>query len=218
MSLKQPLRIAERMILVEGWDCKVFVETLIAHMGLAGGVSVIDIDAVPGEEAPPSVHDFGGIKQLRIELQALVNRPEFPQIRRIAIVRDAETAQGSAWQSVRQAIASTKLTPPSGPELFGTGDPAVGVFFLPGGQAPGMLESLCWRTVPEQTARCVETFLDCVGVEPGDDHKRNKPRMAAWLATRPAKSYLNLSRALTGRHIPLDHDAFGDVRSFLARL
>jgi hypothetical protein len=206
-------------LLVEGRDTQVFVERLLAHLGLRNDFNTIAFDAVAGEDEPPQVADFGGVSQLRATLKVVANDPAFGMVRDIAIVRDAEGSAVAAWQSVQSAITAAGLVPPVAAGAYGGGTPRVGVFLLPGGARGGMLETLCWDALREQAvAQCVDPFLAAASDKGADIRNQDKSRMAAWLSTRMGSKYLDLERALQNNHVPLDHEAFAHVRSFLAGL
>ena len=70
----------EILLLVEGKDARNFFDTLREHLELA------DV----------RVRDFGGVRQLRPYLAGLVSAPGFRNVRRLGIVRDAETSDDPA--------------------------------------------------------------------------------------------------------------------------
>ena len=58
---------------------------------------------------------------------------------------------------------------PDKPASFISGSPGIGAFVIPGGNNPGMLESLCLSTVESGESKslleCVDSFMDCVKKE-----------------------------------------------------
>lgn len=86
-------------LLVEGNDQRNFFEAMVERLKL------LDVQ----------VRDFGGVTELRRYLAAFVNEPGFRQVRRIGIVRDAETSAEGAFASVRSSLENAAFPFPTSP-------------------------------------------------------------------------------------------------------
>src|SRR3989338_5125115 len=133
-GLQQPLKPLQ--FLVEGQDTKVVVECVLAFLG---------IDA--------QVVDFGGRTELRSFLRTWAALPGFHQTSVLGVIRDAEDDAMGAFQSAADALTNARLPRPTGHATFATGRPRTGVFVLPDGQRPGMLEDLCVDALPNAAIR-----------------------------------------------------------------
>lgn len=188
-----------RQLLVEGKDAKDFFEALVGKLGLDGF----------------QVHNFGGIKEMRKFLKGFCAAPGFPCVRSIGVVRDAESSHQSAFQSVCDAIKNLGFATPRSPESGTGGKPSWSVLILPDASTPGMLESLCLRSIDEQPVmQCIRKYFACiaeVGVTPKN---AAKAYACAFLASCPEPKP-SVGIAAKAGYWPLDHPAFDHVRRFL---
>ena len=201
----------EILLLVEGKDARNFFDTLREHLELA------DV----------RVRDFGGVGQLRPYLAGLVSTPGFRNVRRLGIVRDAETPDDPAgtaeraFQSMRSALDNAGLPVPARPAQFtdpDAGGPAVAVLILPGGDREGMLETLLCETFAGTTVdRCIADFFRCVKRSDESIHRPDKARAHAYLATKP-DPHVSVGVAARKGYWDLDHAALDGVRGFLTSL
>ena len=157
-------------LLVEGNDQRNFFEALAEHWNLP------DVQ----------IRNFGGVNELRRYLAALVNVAHFSSVRRIGIVRDAETSAASAFQSVQSALRNAGLAVPDQPATLVPGKPNVSVLVLPDGADSGMLETLLCETFAGTPAdRCIDELFVCVSrVLPSGTKRPEKARCHVWLATK----------------------------------
>ncbi|MXZ72405.1 MAG: hypothetical protein F4Z04_13005 [Acidobacteria bacterium] len=203
-------------VLVEGNDARNFFNALVAHMEVVG----------------VQVQNFGGVNELRGFLSAFVKAPDFATVTSIGIVRDADRTAAEphaggiednlaarAFQSVQDSLTHVALPVPERPGVPAAGEHrTVRVLVLPGGDDPGMLETLLCRTFSGTPIdRCVEAFLRCVGESGHPVQRRDKARAHAWLATRP-EPYVSVGVAAQKGYWALDHDALRGVRDFLRSL
>ena len=87
---------AEIRLLVEGNDQRNFFKALTKHL------------SVPNIR----IQNFGGVDELREFLSGFAGIPNFAKVRRMGIVRHAETSANSAFRSVRSALRNTHLPAP----------------------------------------------------------------------------------------------------------
>ena len=202
--MARPTRIEKpTQLLVEGKDQQNFFGAFIERLEL---------------QNRPQIQDFGGVNELRGFLRSFVRTSGFDMVESIGIVRDAEESEAAARQSVEDSLRNADLPVPGDDEGPG-GGPAVHMLILPGGEEPGMLETLLYRSVVDDPVnRCIDEFFVCVNTLPGIDIRRPaKARAQAYLATRPSPQ-VSVGVAAREGYWPLDHEAFAGVRAFVAAL
>ena len=191
-----------RQLLVEGRTAKIFFNAFLA----ARGFSEIDVQS------------FGGVTDLRGFLRAFVRSPGFGAVKALGVVRDAESDATAACESVRAAFRQAGLSQPTLHALVAAGTPATGIFILPDGRGPGMLETLCLAAVGRDPSfACVEDFVRCLGERGAHPAPLDKARAQAFLASR-ARAGLEVGRAAQTGYWPLEGDAFDPLAAFLAEL
>ena len=201
----QPKQIENtRQLLVEGNDLRNFFEAFAKHLGLSDTLQI---------------SDFGGVDELRDFLEAFVKMPDFGTVRSIGIARDAEQDEKAALQSVRSSLGNAELPMPTKVGVQSAGSPTVRVLILPGRGKPGMLETLLCRTfVNQEVNRCIDEFFACADALPGISICRpDKARARAYLTTTQHPHH-SIGVAAKAGVWDLDHEAFNDVRAFLASL
>lgn len=140
-------------------------------------------------------------------------------MRAVAVVLDAEDDAASTFRSVRDALLNAGLPAPDAPGGIAEGELRVGVFLVPDNQTPGMIETLCLRSVDGDPAlACLDEYFRCFvaggGTLPTNMHKA---RAQAFLATRP-KPNLSVGIAAEERYWSLGHAAFSPLTDFLRKL
>jgi len=205
--MPEPIPITEsKQLVVEGKDAVVFFKALLREMDLA----------------EIQLQNFGGINDLRGFLKGLRRRSGFAQmVMSVGIVRDAECDPTSAFQSVCSALHGAELTVPSQIEKFEGSNPSVGILILPDAMTPGMLETLCLRSVADDPAMpCVNGYFNCVEQRlPCTELPRimEKARVQAFLASR--REPVSPSRwAAHKGYWPWDSPAFDHIKQFLREL
>lgn len=188
-----------KLLIVEGKDEQFIFEALVKQLALT------DIQILP----------VGGKTLIKKNLAALVLDPDFPRVKALAILRDADfpenpvvagTAASDVFRSVCDALAENGLPSPPKHGVFASGSPRTVVFILPDGESDGMLEDLCLASFTSDPAHgCMERYFTCLAAA-GITHAENriaKARMHAILASRPepdprlgmaaSKGYLDFS-------------------------
>lgn len=201
--MAQPTMIEKPIqLLVEGKAEQNFFEAFARHLGF---------------QDKPQIQEFGGADGLPGFLQGFVKSPGFDSVTSIGIVRDADESAEAARRSVEASLNNAGLPAPGDDE--GDRAPAVHVLILPDGEEPGMIETLLCRSVAEDAVMtCVNEFFECVGGLPDVDIRNpHKSRAQAYLATRPTPG-VSVGVAAKMGYWPFDHDAFAEVRDFLAGL
>lgn len=192
----------EALLVVEGKDQLNFFEALCEHLSLSHQMRIMN---------------FGGVSELRRFLSGLRGLSGFRYVKRIGIIRDAETNPTGAFQNVTASLKNAGLAIPSKPEQLSCGgQPAVGVLILPGPDKPGMLETLLCETFADTPERhCIDTFFECVNRCPDANIQNpDKARARAFLTTKP-DSYPSVGVAARKRYWNLNHQVLEPARTFL---
>lgn len=191
-------------LLVEGRDAQEFFGALISAVSAVG----------------VQVQNFGGIDELRGFLKALRNTPGFAShVRSLGIVRDAERDAHAAFASVCGALRLAGLGVPAAPGAVVIGPPHVCAFILQNNSSPGMLETMCLRSVSGDPAmQCINQFLECVQTQLNTALLNiDKARLQAFLASRQRPGLL-LGQAARANHWPWESPAFDLAKRFLQTL
>src|SRR5262249_28759450 len=143
-----PQRLSQPKLLIgEGREEVVFFTAFLKHLDLS------DVQ----------IADYGGKYQLRSYLRALQMRSDFAQVVALGVVRDADADAARAFQSVYDALRDTGLAVPGTPGEVAGVNVRVGVWIMPDGDKPGMLEDLCLEAVQNDPAMpCVDDYFMCL--------------------------------------------------------
>jgi len=205
MAGPDPIKIdSDRLLLCEGKTIKLVLGPL------CGGFEIQGFQPL----------DFGSKDNFRNFLEDVSLLPGFAEkVKTVAIIRDAETNAAAMFKSTCEALSSFGLPFPRAPGEITDGPPAVGIFIVPDNKADGMIETLCLRSVDNDPAfPCLDQFFECVKGRlkelPSNMHKA---RAQTFLATRKEVDY-HVGRAADNGVWPFDHEAFAEVRDFLAKL
>jgi hypothetical protein len=150
-----------KLLIVEGNDEREFFAA-----AMRDHLAITDVQPMP----------IGGKTNLRQNLSALVNDPQWPAVRSLAIVRDADSPladakvevssmveAAKAFESVRGSLHHVRLNCPEKHGNFTDGPPRVGVFIMPNGADDGMLETLCLQAASNSTGySCVDQYVRCL--------------------------------------------------------
>lgn len=170
---------------------------------------------------------LNGHSKLRGFLKALARSPHFRSpvpgystpVRAMAIVLDAEGDAAAAFAKVADALASAGLPAPAAAGQVTAGVLKVGVFLVPDNVSPGMIETLCLRSVAADPAwECLDVFFRCVESNGGTlPANIDKARAQAFLSTRPQPDLPVGLAALEG-YWDFAHETFKPLIDFLRRL
>ena len=193
----------EKLLLVEGRSAKEFFVACLRNIGRAG----------------IQVEDFGGVDELRPFLKAITLTSGFAsKVTSLGIVRDTEADAAGSFQSVSSALQSARLSVPAHPLSPEGTNPRVSILLLPDAVTPGMLETLCLRSVAnDPVMQCVDQYVQCirqVGASPNNIHKA---QVQAYLASRPVPGLL-LGQAAQRGYWNWNSPALDHVKTFLQNL
>jgi hypothetical protein len=193
-----------KLLVGEGIEEKRFFTALLKHL---------KIDDVQVEEC-------GGKARLPAYLKTLVTaRAGYQDVISLAVVRDADANASAAFMSVRSALQKVHLGAPPRPREFAGEAPRVGVFIMPDGKSPGMLEDLCLHALQSDGAiPCVQELFQCLDRQQlPQPENMSKARLQAWLATRK-QSGKRLSEAAESGFFDWSNTAFDPLKNFLFAL
>ena len=144
-----------RLMVVEGKEDQEFFIQLATHMNVIDGWP-LHIEQLEGKG------NFGEF------LRALKRHPDFKQVSKIGIVRDADFS-GGAFQSVLSQIDfannknEPKLPKPVQPLEIAAGNPSISALMLPSAEREGMLEDLVMDVLKgDAVTKCVDAYFDCL--------------------------------------------------------
>ncbi|VFM96213.1 MAG: hypothetical protein BECKG1743D_GA0114223_101285 [Candidatus Kentron sp. G] len=202
-----------RLLAVEGKDECNFFEALLKRMGIQG-IQLLDI---------------GGKDKFKDEFDSLHVLREFPNVRALGLIRDAENKKAhAAFSSIRSILEKYPPLPvPTNTDTVIDGknhrgkDIRIGVFIMPNNIDAGMLEDLCLESVREEPVfACVNQYMNCcLSALPEDERPRNrsKTKVQTYLAAR--KEIVNsLGVGARNGYWNLDHACFHDIKQFLRAL
>ncbi len=213
-SLEREIR-TEAQLVVEGRGPEMFFREMVEVMGLSSSIEV---------------RTFGDMtsRNLRTWLEVFTQKPAFKAtVRRLAIIRDAETAAASAaFESVQSTLRALNLAAPEELATFTQRPLSIGVFILPNCHESGMLESLCLEAIREASQPGGPDLLDCVDEFFSCRSKKGLPtptnptkaRFAGYVLARDVIDPQLGRAAQTRGVIPWDAAAFTPLKAFLREL
>lgn len=194
------------LLLVEGSDEYRLIGILLRRLGLAERVQI---------------ETYNGVASLQNFVNPAIDDGSLHRLGSFGIIRDADSSAGATFDSVCHHLDKFQLTKPPGHGIFTSGQPRVGVYIMPDGKSNGMLEDLCLRSVVDHPAMaCVDTYMECLGVQGVTLKNPSKSRAHALLATYDDGAK-RLGEAAESKSAPLwnfDHSAFDELKSFLRAL
>src|SRR5436309_10873396 len=184
---------ATRLLLGEGREEEIFLDALLAHLGITG----------------VQIERYNGKSNLAPFLKALKNRSGFAQVVKLSILRDGDDDPVGAESSVTNAIAQAAFQ----------ADLTIKTLILPGGMQVGALENLCLQSIAGQPIEsCVEEYISCAARATGYNHttttNKAKARVHAWLAAQPRPD-LRLGNAAAAGLIDWSSPAFDQLKAFV---
>lgn len=193
-----------KLLLVEGKDELNFFSALFKHLSISN-IQIIEV---------------GGKIKFKDELPALMNDPNFPSVRSLGYVRDADVNANDTLKSIQGTLKKYNLPVPKKSEDFANNDQIkIGIFILPGLQNEGMLENLCLETVSDHTVMpCINQFLECIEKKSKEPPKnKSKAKAHSFLAAMP-ESDLRVGEAAKKGYWNFNHSALQPLTVFLKKL
>jgi len=193
----------ENIIIVEGNDDEEFIRKFLEYE------EIEDFQVI----------NLGGEKKIKSTFPLIFTRPNFDKIKKLGIIRDANSDSRAKFQSCKHHIENNNLVAPNSINSFSNADPSVGVFIITKPNSnKGMLEDLCLETVKgTEQMNCVEIFFNCVEHLPDKPINLAKSKCQAFRASLPI-SYPHVGIAAKNGVFPFDHLALDNLRVFLHNL
>ena len=171
------------------------------------------------------IHVYEGKDRLRLELKTIRAIEGYGQIKRVAIVRDADAdALGSLHSVLAQwssALGETIPNVKSDEAFLDVEGRAWHVWIMPQPNEQGDLEELLWNSVKENSHRtCIENMMNCLDdCDPIPFGSKTKARLYSWLATQrdPVKELYAALKQGTKLFDP-NHPAFARFATLLDSL
>ena len=203
--------VADRLLLVEGRDEVSLFGALIGHRFGEERRSEIQVIDAGGRDRFPG--------NLRAIALASRNVRDIGEVRAIGAVRDADDDAGGAFRSICGHLSNAGYEPPAAHGGFSGATPAVGVFIVPDGDAPGAIETLCRRSREGDAASgCVEDYMSCLdGRGAMRSGNRDKTFAHAYLAATD-DPVARVGEGALQDAWDFDSDAFTDLSAFLCQL
>lgn len=162
--------IKSKLILCEGIEDQLFIQALIGHENIAG-LQIIQ---------------YEGKGKLRNFLQTLPKIPGFNNVTSIGITRDADNEQiDDIFKSICSALKNAELPVPPGVNVTTLQNDShrVSIFIFPDCKNSGMLENLCFTSIPKHEQNCISKFKKCISeARNGSDINSKKADIYAWLS------------------------------------
>lgn len=158
------------LILTEGADAYYYLIWMLNSEVFAGDNRFInDIQVL----------DFGGITELKGYLMALKQLDNFPDVKGMMVIRDAESDYESAVREIKQALLENDMESEDKPGSWKIGSPAICYALFPScDDAPknGTLEDLCLSTISDANWDSlqseIDVFLEKIKTEYGEKYPR----------------------------------------------
>ncbi|MEW5827906.1 MAG: DUF3226 domain-containing protein [Chloroflexota bacterium] len=194
-----------KQLLVEGNDAVNFFYPFIDHLNIP------DIQ-IQNFESVGDFRKFIGLFSKNSNFRNIVTS--------VGIVRDAEqTIADNAFRSICDAIVKVGLVAPSRVMEFSEAAPRIGVYILPDGTSPGMLETLLLGAVFNDPAfGCIDSFITCVQETKNYiPQPPEKAKLLAYFASRERVKPLIGYSARAG-YLNFDHAVYDQLKTFIKSL
>lgn len=161
------------LLLVEGKDEENFFKAILKHLR----IDSVQVLAVQGKD------NFTNV------LSAVTKLSNFPQVKKLLLVRDADYGSGaanSAFDSLKKALENSALASPEKPAQWSKEKNALQtcIFIMPNNEDEGMLETLCMQSFSDEQKQHIQKFLEKNGNIKKERY--DKAQLLAWLALRGA--------------------------------
>jgi len=215
MSSTEQIIDCPKVILCEGSGDAAFLKHLIEVRQLPKFYLTY-----PTHNAPDKPGGRGGFTE---RLKALRLIRGFEKVTDVLVISDNDDSPKKNFQEVVKLIeAAPGYSAPKAPRVSAEGNPRVTIFMLPADDTPGQLETLCLESCLsrwQELAGCLNAFITCSGHLAGwDQGKQEKMKMRTMIASicsSDPNTSLTHAWSKTEDIIPLVHDCFNDLSSFL---
>ena len=170
------------------------------------------------------VLNFGGIRQLYRYIKNLKKMDNFMDVKRILVLRDAETDINSAVDSVQSALRNNDLPVPDRCNQWKLGESLGTAFTLfpncSGDMVEGTLEDLCWNILADK--RAAEYRIDVQAFIEEIDNKydsiktfKHKSRLHAYFSAKDDFVSLKIGEAAKAKAFDWAHERLRSLRNLI---
>ncbi len=162
------------------------------------------------------IHVYKGKDRLKLDLETIQRVDGYDQVKRVAVVRDADRDPKAALQSVLSqwviGLGETTVPNVTSDQWFNDSQGRYwSIWIMPDPETNGDLEELLWRAVETGEHRsCIEELITCLdNCNPVPFSSITKARLYSWLSTQrdPVKELHAAFKSSRGLFRP-DHQAF----------
>ncbi len=167
--------------------------------------------------------DTKSSKSYQKELQLLKNEPNFRNVRRLALMCDADGCNGEAQTLLRAALESEGLPAPAINEIYAENDTLrTGIYVMSGADGNGAIEELFFETLDnDPIMACVDGYFACLTQKSMPLPKRvSKARIQVYLAGAAGNRDIVRTLGLAARdgYWNFAHPKLNRLRNFLLEL
>ncbi len=195
------------LIICEGTDDKIFINEIFKRSkSLNSKTNDIQIETSDG---------FDKIGKLLKVIKKLAN---YSKLEKILIFCDHDVLEKDRFRSVSNSLRKAGIPcATSSGKWSNTGKPQTMVYVFPDNKNPGMLETLCYRSIQNsKLTNCIEEFENCT-VKTGLQIKNSeKMRMLTYIAAHTCS--ISLGVAAQKGIIEISSLVFDDLRKVLGQL
>ena len=192
-----------KLLIVEGLDEKYIFEHWFDSL------NITDVQILP----------IGGKTKLKESLELLTRDPNFSDVNKIAIIRDADKNSNSAFSSVCSNLKSNDLDSPTTENVFTTGNPQIKVLIAKGDNNKGSIENYFLKSIEkENTFKCIENYFECIKSIKGEfanSEKLDIAKVYVHLAEVPENARLRLGESVKCGIWDLDGKEFEELKNFI---
>lgn len=206
--------VKAKLLLVEGADAFHFFISALEAFG------VDDVQVI----------DFGGIRELTLNLKILPALPGYERVTTIVIARDAETDPIAAVKSVKKSLKQASLPVPGNSFEFTNKTPRVAFMIFPGFGADdasvdqnsllnGTLEDLCLNIVKDcSTFECVDQYVQCLQTEGHEITRLHKTKLHTYLSGKNDFVGLKIGEASKAGAWDWDHKSLYKFKAIITTM
>ena len=197
----------ESLLLVEGIEDARFFDAFLKQGLDKDNVQIVQV---------------GGKDNFREFITKLIKVADnFPNLRSLGMVRDADDNPEAAFLSLRGALRDAGFPAPAQPwSAIATDGLTVSMAILPDGSSQGDLEELCLRSIETQNRgaiNCIESYIDCMKQGGTSSSPLSKAKLYAYLAAG-SKPGLRIGEAAESGVWDWHSPAFQELRQFLQNI
>jgi hypothetical protein len=191
---------SDKLLIVEGNDEKSFFQALLKIQNI-NDVQIINMR---------------GKDNYYNEFEGITLRPNFNQVKKLGIIKDAETSFINTEKSITNMIKMHNLPKPvKANEFVSNNTISIGYYIMPDNNENGMLENLFLKTLENQPIMdCVNQYFKCIkGII---DYEINEPKSKALVYLAGMKKLVNnVGLAALKNYWNFNHKSMDEIKNFI---